>query len=65
MAEEKPTKATGHAPKTKKQIDPTKLGITWKDGLQTNYGVIEDKIFFSTYEKPYTLIELNDLQILN
>ena len=33
--------------------------------FQTNYGVVEDKIFFSTYEKPYTLIELNDLQILN
>lgn len=28
--------------------------------FQTNYGMIEDKIFFSTYEKPYTFIEITD-----
>ena len=39
--------------------------IVFDSQFQTNYGVVEDKIFFSTYEKPYTLIELNDLQILN
>jgi hypothetical protein len=39
--------------------------VVFDSQFQTNYGVVEDKIFFSTYEKPYTLIELNDLQILN
>ena len=39
MAEEKPTQGTGPAPKNIKQIDPTKLGITWTDGHESIYGV--------------------------
>ena len=39
--------------------------VVFDSQFQTNYGMVEDKIFFSTYEKPYALIELNDLQILN
>jgi hypothetical protein len=39
--------------------------IVFDSHFQTNYGIVEDKIFFSTYEKPYALIELNDLLILN
>ena len=39
--------------------------VVFDSQFQTNYGIIEDEIFFSTYKKPYTLIELNDLQILN
>jgi len=39
--------------------------VVFDSQFQTNYGIVEDKIFFSTYEKPYALIELNDLLILN
>ena len=39
--------------------------VVFDSQFQTNYGMVEDKIFFSTYEKPYALIELNDLLILN
>jgi hypothetical protein len=39
MAEEKPTQGTGPAPKNIKQIDPTKLGITWTDGHESIYAV--------------------------
>ena len=39
--------------------------VVFDSQFQTNYGMMEDKIFFSTYEKPYALIELNDLVILN
>lgn len=31
--------------------------------FKTNYGLLDDRIFFSTYEKPYNLIELTDLII--
>ena len=39
--------------------------VVFDSQFQTNYGIVDDKIFFSTYEKPYALIELNDLVILN
>ena len=38
--------------------------IIFDSYFQTNYGLLEDKIFFSTPEKPFTLIEITDL-ILN
>ena len=38
--------------------------IVFDSYFQTNYGLLEDKIFFSTPEKPFTLIEITDL-ILN
>ena len=37
--------------------------VVFDSQFHTNYGIIEDEMFFSTYKKPYTLIELNDLQI--
>ena len=39
--------------------------VVFDSQFQTNYGMVEDKSFFSTYKKPYALIELNDLLILN
>ena len=39
--------------------------IVFDSHFQTNYGIVEDKVFFSPYEKPYTLIEITDFSILN
>ena len=39
--------------------------IVFDSNFQTDYGLIEDKVFYSTYEKPYELIEINELLILN
>ena len=33
--------------------------------FKTNYGLLDDRVFFSTYEKPYTLIEITDFGILD
>ena len=38
--------------------------IIFDSYFQTNYGIVEDKVFFSTYEKPYTLIEITDFSIV-
>ena len=38
--------------------------IVFDSHFQTNYGMVEDKVFFSTYEKPYTLIEITDFSIV-
>ena len=37
--------------------------IVFDSHFQTNYGILEDNVFFSTYEKPYTLIEITDFSI--
>tara|TARA_Y100000782_G_C10164308_1_gene257002 strand:+ start:240 stop:1802 length:1563 start_codon:yes stop_codon:yes gene_type:complete len=37
--------------------------IVFDSNFQTNYGILEDNVFFSTYEKPYTLIEITDFSI--
>jgi len=39
--------------------------IVFDSNFQTDYGLVEDKVFYSTYEKPYELIEINELLILN
>ena len=39
--------------------------IVFDSHFQTNYGIVEDKVFFSTYKKPYTLIEITDFSIEN
>ena len=39
--------------------------IIFDSHFQTNLGIVEDKVFFSTYEKPYTLIEITDFGILD
>ena len=33
--------------------------------FKTNYGLLDDRVFFSTYEKPYTLIEITDFGSLD
>ena len=33
--------------------------------FQTNYGLVNDSVFYSTYEKPYALIEITDFSIVN
>ena len=33
--------------------------------FQTNYGLLEDRVFFSASEKPYALIEITDFLMLN
>ena len=33
--------------------------------FQTNYGLLEDRVFFSVSEKPYALIEITDFLMLN
>ena len=38
--------------------------IIFDSHFQTNLGIVEDKVFFSTYEKPYTLIEITDFSIV-
>jgi hypothetical protein len=32
--------------------------------FQTNYGLVNDSVFYSTYEKPYALIEITDFLIV-
>ena len=39
--------------------------IVFDSQFQTNYGIVEDKVFYSIYEKPYALIEITDFSILN
>jgi len=39
--------------------------IVFDSNFQTDYGLVEDRVFYSTYEKPYELIEMNELLILN
>ena len=39
--------------------------IVFDSHFQTNYGLLEDKVFFSTPEKPFTLIEITDFLILD
>ena len=34
--------------------------IVFDSQFQTNYGLLDDKIFFSTYEKLYSFIEITD-----
>ena len=36
--------------------------IVFDSHFETNYGLVDDRVFYSTYEKPY---ELNELLILN
>ena len=38
--------------------------IVFDSQFQTNYGLLEDRVFFSTYEKPYTFIEITDFSIV-
>jgi hypothetical protein len=38
--------------------------VVFDSQFQTNYGLLEDKVFFSTYEKPYTFIEITDFSIV-
>ena len=33
--------------------------------FQTNHGLVDDRVFYSTYEKPYTFIEITDFLMLN
>ena len=37
--------------------------IVFDSQFQTNYGLLEDKVFFSTYEKMYKFIEITDFSI--
>jgi len=39
--------------------------IVFDSQFKTNYGLLDDRVFFSTYEKPYTLIEITDFEILD
>ena len=39
--------------------------IIFDSQFETNYGLLDDSVFFSTYEKPYTLIEIIDFGILD
>ena len=39
--------------------------IVFDTHFQTNYGLVDDRVFYSTYEKPYELIEINELLISN
>jgi hypothetical protein len=32
--------------------------------FQTNHGLVDDRVFYSTYEKPYTFIEITDFSIV-
>ena len=38
--------------------------IVFDSQFQTNYNLLEDKVFFSTYEKLYTFIEITDFSIV-
>ena len=38
--------------------------IVFDSHFQTNYDLVEDRVFFSTYEKPYTLIEITDFSFV-
>ena len=38
--------------------------IVFDSYFETDYGLLEDKIFFSTYEKLYTFIEITDFSIV-
>ena len=39
--------------------------IVFDTHFQTNYGLVDDRVFYITYEKPYELIEINELLISN
>jgi hypothetical protein len=39
--------------------------VVFDSQFQTNYGIVEDKVFYSIYGKPYALIEITDFSILN
>ena len=37
--------------------------IVFDSHFQTNHGLVDDRVFYSTYEKPYTLTEITDFSI--
>ena len=39
--------------------------VLFDSHFQTNYGLVNDSVFYSTYEKPYALIEITDFSIVN
>ena len=39
--------------------------VLFDSHFQTNYGLLEDRVFFSVPEKPYALIEITDFSMLN
>ena len=38
--------------------------IIFDSHFQTNHGLVDDRVFYSTYEKPYTFIEITDFSIV-
>ena len=38
--------------------------IIFDSHFQTNHGLVDDRVFYSTYEKPYTFIEITDFLIV-